>query len=206
MRGIERKSARLNLRQNGAVLWAGKMLRKQNVLALLLPIHLSIIPCPCKWVGVLRGWIQPMHRHITITKFQGSFDRIRQARTCRLDLVFVLWMADDQAIHHGFNSVDFIAVHLDVFIQLVHPTIHPGTHKASFTDFLKHSLVSPFSSAHQWRQDEQAGLTWHGFNLIHDLLCRLAGHFAAAFRTVRNASAREKQAQVIVYLGNRAYR
>jgi len=73
-------------------------------------------------------------------------------------LCFILTgiMLDHQAVYHRLHSVDFVAVHHDVFIQRGHHPIYPGAHKTSLANFLKDSLVCPLTAAHQRRQHQQA--------------------------------------------------
>ena len=64
--------------------------------------------------------------------------------------IIAIFLSHDQAVHHSFHCVDFIAVHLDVLIQLVDLVVHAYTHKARLADLFQHSLVGAFTPPHQW--------------------------------------------------------
>ena len=98
-------------------------------------------------------WIENVHNQIALTKLECGFDRVCQPGAKIFCFFMVIMFADHQTVHHSFDEMDFIAIHLYLFIQAVDGAVHAGAQKTRFLDFVQSSLISALTAAHNWRQD-----------------------------------------------------
>ena len=118
-------------------------------------------------------------------------------------LLLIPVIGDDEAVHHGFDGVLFVAVQADLIVQRVDRAIHAGAGEPSLADLLENGLVRAFAGTHQWGQDQHPGPIGQSLDPVHDLLRRLFDHFPTADGAVRDAGAGEQQTHVVVDLGHR---
>jgi len=146
-----------------------------------------------------------MHCHIPFAEFQRRFHRVGQPGERRLCFFLVFRSVDHQAVNYRFDGVDFVAIHLNVFVQLVHLPIHARSHKACLADLFQHSLMRSLSSAHQRSKQQQARPFRQTQYLIYNFLGRLTRHLPSTDGAMRDAGAGEEQAQVVVDFGHRPH-
>src|SRR6478672_1194736 len=115
-------------------------------------------------------------------------------------------MADNQAVYHHFERVNLVFVELDLFAEVAHLTVYPHTHIARPPHLLEDVAVLAFAPAHQRRQQHQPRAIGQRGDGVDDLLHRLLGDLAATDRAVRMSDTGVEQTEVVVYLGDGAYR
>ena len=60
---------------------------------------------------------------------------------------FVIFIAaDDDAVHHGFDIVDFVAIHFDGIFKVVHLSIDAYAQEAGFLNLIQNGLMGSFSA------------------------------------------------------------
>ena len=111
---------------------------------------------------------------------------------------------DNQPVDDGLNGVIFVAVKLDLLVDLANFVVDTHAYKARFAHIFKYLLVVPLAVDNQGREHLDAAVCRHPLYAFYDLLRRLRLHRPAADWAVRGAHAREEQAQVVVDFGDGA--
>src|SRR5690606_27010408 len=134
--------------------------------------------------------------------------RVGQTRARRLGLLALIagLMAKHKPVHDGFDGVVLVAVQLNLFVHLAQLAVHADAYQAGPAYVLEDLLVVALTSLHQRCEHLDAAACWHAQNAIDNLLGRLRLHRAPADRAVGCAHAGIKQTQIVVNLGDGAYR
>ncbi len=171
---VEGKGARLDLCQSGAVFGTSQILRIGNV-------------------GLL---IQVRHRNRAFSPLKRGFHRIGQPAAERVIGIG----RNDQAVDDRFDRVVFVAVELNIVLDLDHLAINSCSYKAGAPQLIHYRQVGPLTLTDQWGQHQQPGPLLEAFDGFHNFLCRLLDYFPAADRTMRISDACKKQSKVVVNL------
>ena len=92
-----------------------------------------------------------------------------------------------------------------IFTQNFHFIVYTYTYETFLLDPLQNFFVHPFFLSDYRCQDSQlCALAFH-HQQFDDLVCRLAGDFPAADRTVRHAYTGVQQSQIVVYFRNSSH-
>ncbi len=149
-------------------------------------------------VGVVLVQIHEVRDDHALGKPQRGLDGIGQALA---DAVL-----DHQTVHHHFDGVLLLLDEFDVIGELPHLAVDQRAGVAVAAQQFEQVLELALPSADDGRQDLEPRAFRIFQQRVHHLLRRLGADQRAAFRAVRDAGAREQQAQVIVDLSDGADR
>ena len=145
-----------------------------------------------------------VHGHIPLAISQCCLNRVRQARDHTEAIVFRFRGIDHQAVNNGFDRVFLVSVDVDLFVEIEHQPIHSHPRETALADLIKQGLVGAFTLPYHRRQHEQPGTDRQVHDRFDDLLRGLFLYRTPANRAMRHSDPREKQAEVVVNLGDRA--
>ncbi len=134
----------------------------------------------------------------TVARFQRSLYRSADA--------VAAFFGDFYSVHHDFDVVDFVAIHLHFRRQIDNCAVHSDFCVALLAHLLEQLAVMPLATANNRREHDNffVGKGFH--DLIDHLLFRVAYHAFARYVGVGVGGTRKQQTHKIVHLGDGADR
>ena len=138
-----------------------------------------------------------IHQHHAVCNMGGGLHAVGQAAgNIRLH---------HQAVHHDLNIMLFVLVQLDLFRQVINGAVNARTHKAGLAGVVQFLNILALVPSHNGRHNLNFRFLRQGENLIHDLIHRLLGDLAPAYRAMGNTDPCPQQSQVVIDLRYRAH-
>ena len=173
-RRVEGEHLGLKLTKGNAVLLACVFLRELKLLTLRISRH-------------------RYDYKVSVRKVKCALDRVCKTGSDPL--------LHHKSVYHDLNAMLFIFIKLDGFGQIVKASVNADSDVSALSRVLKNLFVhSLFGSDHGGKHHKSLSVGQGQYSLNY-LIDRLLLYRLAADRAMRNADARVKQTEIIVYLG-----
>ena len=141
--------------------------------------------------------VERHHRHGPFAERKRGLHRLE-------DAVRVL-RSDHNAVHHSFDVVHFVAVHLEARFQLDQLAVNTGSEVSEAHDLLEEFAVVTLSAAHHGGEQEELLAVEPRQDVLRDLVVRVAHHRLTGLERIRVGGSGVEQAQKVVQLCHGAH-